>query len=230
MTDWLDRLTGTTSPMETAQAFLETVQRLDVVNVSHRELVGREDVFSFTTGPEAWKAYYLEQRFAQLDPTFDQPQSGNCVHFMCFDMTHPMFKAKGRMADMFDGTYHAMGRGAMCLTLNAATRTRMVTLFTDAPAAQFDKWANDHGPKLKLMGAAFSAKMQSFANENVPPRSVLTSRELDCVAWLSEGLRVSAIAYQVGISERTVEFHLANARAKLGAKTRENLVARVLRG
>jgi DNA-binding CsgD family transcriptional regulator len=206
------------------------VQSLDVVNVSHRELVGREDVFSFTTGPEAWKAYYIEQNFAQLDPTFDRLQSGNRVHYMCFDMTHPMFKAKGRMADMFDGTYHAMGRGALCLTFNAATRTRMVTLFTDAPAAQFDSWAQANGPRLRLMGAAFSAKMQSFANENVAPQSALTSRELDCVAWLAEGLRVSAIAHQMGITERTVEFHLSNARAKLGAKTRENLVARVLRG
>lgn len=57
----------------------------------------------------------------------------------------------------------------------------------------------------------------------------LTPRERECLLWLSMGLRNAQIAYRLGIKLVTVEFHLANARRKLNATTREQAVAAAVR-
>jgi DNA-binding CsgD family transcriptional regulator len=59
----------------------------------------------------------------------------------------------------------------------------------------------------------------------------LSSRERECLLWLSKGLRNDRIAERLGISNHTVELHLANARRKLQAATREQALAQaVIRG
>ena len=59
----------------------------------------------------------------------------------------------------------------------------------------------------------------------------LTRREREVMSWLASGLRNARIAERMGISLPTVEMHLANARRKLRALTREQaLVEAVRRG
>jgi len=50
----------------------------------------------------------------------------------------------------------------------------------------------------------------------------LTQRELACLKLLSKGLRAAAIAEEFSISVKTVDKHIAAAKLKLGAKTREH--------
>lgn len=58
----------------------------------------------------------------------------------------------------------------------------------------------------------------------------LTMREIEAMQLLIDGKRTKEIAAHLGISTVTAEFHLSNARRKLGAATREAAVARFLRG
>ena len=58
----------------------------------------------------------------------------------------------------------------------------------------------------------------------------LTKREIECLNWLAHGLRTDQIANQLSISRATVDFHLANARKKLAASTREQAVALAVAG
>lgn len=55
------------------------------------------------------------------------------------------------------------------------------------------------------------------------PRRELTERELEVARLAAEGLRNREIAERLECSVRTVESHLAQARAKLGAKDRRAL-------
>ncbi len=60
-----------------------------------------------------------------------------------------------------------------------------------------------------------------------PPekRSALTSRERTCLSLAGSGLLTKQIATEIGISNKTVEFHLSQARRKLGARTTAHAVA-----
>jgi DNA-binding CsgD family transcriptional regulator len=54
----------------------------------------------------------------------------------------------------------------------------------------------------------------------------LTDRETQVLAHLALGRPPKIIAYELGLSASTIRVHLTNAAAKLGAKTREDLVAK----
>ncbi|WP_420334219.1 response regulator transcription factor [Roseibium sp.] len=56
----------------------------------------------------------------------------------------------------------------------------------------------------------------------------LTNREIQCLQQLAVGERPQRIASILGIAPITVEFHIRNARRKLGAKTREHAIAIVI--
>ncbi len=61
--------------------------------------------------------------------------------------------------------------------------------------------------------------------------AVRSPREIECLEWLARGLQDGQIAAQLHLSRSTVRLHLANARRKLNAKTREQaLVAALLKG
>ncbi|CAA7622180.1 putative Glycerol metabolism activator [Magnetospirillum sp. LM-5] len=72
--------------------------------------------------------------------------------------------------------------------------------------------------KLILDGQAASAPHQSAPKD-------LSPRERESLLLLSQGLRNDMIAHRLNVSVPTVELHLANARRKLGAATREQAIA-----
>ena len=58
-----------------------------------------------------------------------------------------------------------------------------------------------------------------------PRRDRLTERERETLALLAEGMSNRAIAERLGITERTVKFHVAEILARLGASNRAQAVA-----
>lgn len=59
-----------------------------------------------------------------------------------------------------------------------------------------------------------------------PPR--LSNRERECLSWTATGQRTGDIGGLLGITERTVTFHLANARRKLGAVNTRHAVSKAI--
>lgn len=57
---------------------------------------------------------------------------------------------------------------------------------------------------------------------------VLTRREAQCLQLLASGLSNQEISSHLDISMPTVAMHIANARRRLGARTREHAIALAL--
>jgi DNA-binding CsgD family transcriptional regulator len=62
--------------------------------------------------------------------------------------------------------------------------------------------------------------------ENLGSLELLTARETEVANLLASGYTDREIATMLGIGRRTVETHAANVRAKLGLKSRRELVRR----
>ncbi len=56
----------------------------------------------------------------------------------------------------------------------------------------------------------------------------LTAREMEVIKYLSDGMTNKTIAQHMGISERTVRFHISNCCLKLDANRRSGVVAKAL--
>ncbi len=56
----------------------------------------------------------------------------------------------------------------------------------------------------------------------------LNSREIEVLTWVSRGKTSPEIARKLGLAKRTVDFHVDNARTKLGAETRTEAAIKAL--
>jgi DNA-binding NarL/FixJ family response regulator len=66
-----------------------------------------------------------------------------------------------------------------------------------------------------------NARLAGVARNEVWPKLVmLNDREIDTLTWVARGKTSAQIAEILELSKRTVDFHLDNARLKLGAATR----------
>jgi len=70
--------------------------------------------------------------------------------------------------------------------------------------------------------------MKKPGEQRVGDAPILTDRELEVAYCLSEGLTNKMIAQELGVSERTVRFHVSNCCSKLDASRRSQVVARAL--
>jgi DNA-binding CsgD family transcriptional regulator len=71
-----------------------------------------------------------------------------------------------------------------------------------------------------LSGYVFEAATRAAVPKRPAEGQELTGREMECIAWCAEGKTSWEISKILGISERTVFFHIQNASRKLGASNR----------
>jgi len=82
-----------------------------------------------------------------------------------------------------------------------------------------------------LLVTIIAARLAGVArNEIWPQRVELSEREVQALTWSARGKTSDEIALILGLSKRTVDFHIDNARAKLGVATRIQAVVKAVAG
>jgi DNA-binding NarL/FixJ family response regulator len=72
-----------------------------------------------------------------------------------------------------------------------------------------------------MLEMIINARLAGVARNDVWPKLVmLNDREIEVLTWVARGKTSAEVADVVGLSKRTIDFHLDNARVKLGAATR----------
>lgn len=69
----------------------------------------------------------------------------------------------------------------------------------------------------------------SFTQDAAMPSKPLSKREVECLHWAAMGKTSWEIGIILGVSERTVNFHVGNACGKLGVYNRRAAVAQALK-
>jgi len=64
---------------------------------------------------------------------------------------------------------------------------------------------------------------------NTEIKDHFTKREKDCLGYLVYGLTTKEIAFELGISPRTVEFYLNNIKDKMGCYCKSQLLKIILK-
>jgi DNA-binding response OmpR family regulator len=82
-----------------------------------------------------------------------------------------------------------------------------------------------------VLAALISARLARVARTAIWPKHVdLRERELEALTWAARGKTFWEIGEILGLSKRTVEFHLDNARRKLGVATRTQALIKAATG
>jgi DNA-binding response OmpR family regulator len=82
-----------------------------------------------------------------------------------------------------------------------------------------------------VLAALITARLARVARTQVWPKQVgLREREVETLTWAARGKTFWEIGEILGLSKRTVEFHLENARRKLGVATRTQALIKAATG
>ena len=73
----------------------------------------------------------------------------------------------------------------------------------------------------EILVSIIRARLAGVARMEIWPHSVsLSDREVEALTWSARGKTSGEIASILGLAKRTIDFHVDNARAKLGVATR----------
>jgi DNA-binding response OmpR family regulator len=82
-----------------------------------------------------------------------------------------------------------------------------------------------------VLATIITARLAGVARTELWPKLVeLNSREVETLTWVARGKTSAEIAQILGLTKRTIDFHIDNARAKLGAATRTEAVIKAATG
>ena len=82
-----------------------------------------------------------------------------------------------------------------------------------------------------VLATIITARLAGVARMELWPRLVdLNDREVEALTWVARGKTSAEIAQILGLSKRTIDFHIDNARTKLGAATRTEAVIKAADG
>jgi LuxR family quorum sensing-dependent transcriptional regulator len=155
---------------------------------------------------------------------------------------HPLV-AEARSTDMPFGLADVFRRSAMSqdewqrdLPPSLAARDGLVIpVHDEGRLAWFVCFAGEQAPADRhamcvLAAASYAARARANALSKPRPRDkhVLTPREMECLRQAASGMTDSEIGRCLGISGRTVRFHIGNAKVKLGARSRLHAVTRAM--
>jgi DNA-binding NarL/FixJ family response regulator len=83
----------------------------------------------------------------------------------------------------------------------------------------------------EILSAIMNARLAGVARTKIWPKLVkLNAREIEIMTLVARGQTSAQIAKKLGMVKRTVDFHLDNARNKLGAATRTQAVVKAVAG
>ena len=83
----------------------------------------------------------------------------------------------------------------------------------------------------EVLATIITARLAGVArNELWPKRVTLNDREVESLTWVARGKTSAEIAQILGLTKRTVDFHIDNARTKLDAATRTEAVIKAATG
>jgi DNA-binding response OmpR family regulator len=83
----------------------------------------------------------------------------------------------------------------------------------------------------EVLATIIAARLAGVARTGLWPKTVgLNDREVEVLTWVARGKTSAEIAQIIGLTKRTIDFHIDNARGKLGAATRTEAVIKATTG
>jgi DNA-binding NarL/FixJ family response regulator len=82
-----------------------------------------------------------------------------------------------------------------------------------------------------MLAAIIAARLAGVARAGLWPKTIaLNEREVEVLTWVARGKTSADIAQIIGLTKRTVDFHIDNAREKLGTATRTEAAVKAASG
>lgn len=179
----------------------------------------------WSTNDPDWLRGYIGSPLARSDPEMRrETRPARARWFLFEEMT-----GDGADAPFYAEIVRAGFRAGLFMPDPSPAGVREMATVNVAVRAAVDDlagWIEGPGVELRMMACATILRIRDLRAREGVGASPLTARETEVLTLVARGVRPAAIAGQLGISVRTVEFHLQGARESLDVPTRDAAVAR----
>ncbi|MFC3034408.1 LuxR C-terminal-related transcriptional regulator [Pseudoalteromonas fenneropenaei] len=186
------------------------------------QLRSAQQLFSYNLD-KAWQEIYFQRQFYTQDPVLQAlGQANQLVDWQSAFANRQLSKNFSRDFQQLSLKY--VGHQGISIVVNNHFGSTLLSLATHQPT---DKETN------QLFGYIAPHFHELFTREGSNQRNKLelpklSARELETLQWTKEGKSNGDIAIILGISERTVKFHLANIFVKLNVVNRAQAIAKAM--
>lgn len=185
----------------------------------------KQPVTLISTYPVRWTDHYLKSHYETLDPVIRAAHQS--VEPFEWGEGTARFALTDNQRDFFDEAFSFGIRCGFTIPINDRRGPiAAVTFASDARREPFIRSIKTNGRALQLMAISLHAHIRRNLYDRTKVAGVeLKSREVECLQWAACGKTASESAQIIGITERTVYFHLTNARTKLGVTSMRQAIA-----
>lgn len=186
-------------------------------------------IFIISGYPDEWRERYKEQGYLAVDPT---------VNHCCTETTPivwedlaPLTESDPRVRQfMQEAADFRLASGVSFPVHTARGEFAMLSLSSSEQASQSRERIKRSLPYAQLFSCFVHERVRQIIDvrEIHPDNHGLTERERECLLWSAEGKTSWETSQILGVSERTVIFHLQNAMKKLNVTNRQQAIARVI--
>lgn len=196
------------------------------VSISLLTDTGRDLVW--TTAPADWMKAYRDENLAAHDPGYRKKTRPRAFATCRFVDGYPGLPNDQAARHMFLRARDFGITGAVLIPdTSAAGRQEMAALnvMTAVADDQFFEWTNQQRRTLEVLAASVHHRLREIRDPSPVGGNPLSDRERAVLSLFVAGHRNARVAEALAISEKTVEYHVTNARRKLKARTREQAIA-----
>lgn len=172
--------------------------------------------------PTDWLALYAAEGYALTDPVL-----GACRRSVVPVGWDAVARRSDDAAAFLDrARAHGVGGRGLTVPVHApGGRMALLSVSGEEGDAQWRRLVRERMSDVALL----ACHLFETTEEPEPVAACLSTREAECLRWSAQGKTLKDTAAILGLSERTVRFHLENARRKLDALNTRHAAAIAMR-
>ncbi|MFT7433009.1 MAG: DNA-binding CsgD family transcriptional regulator [Alphaproteobacteria bacterium] len=180
--------------------------------------------------PEKWGEYYMDNNCIEVDPVIKLSKKSIVPFQWSQAYTIEDNKKEGVKEYQSTASDFNMNDGITIPIIGGNGRSSLLSLSTSYKDEEFQKLMSEHQETLMLVSLSFHSIAKDLIRDGnlTISRADLTDRERECLLWTAKGKSCWGISMILGISERTVLYHLSNAKNKFKVSSKYHLVAKAI--
>lgn len=163
--------------------------------------------------PNGWMTHYMNSGFLETDTSISLAAGRNTI------VTWADAAARDSTSLWSDAYEFGLRVGLAHPSWDRSGALGLLSLGRESCSLDL-KEISSVSPHITWISALLNAKMSSFREQAFRPCAALSVRELDVLRWTAAGKTASEIATIMGITTRTVNFHIGNILQKLNSQNK----------
>ncbi|MCR6632920.1 MAG: LuxR family transcriptional regulator [Magnetospirillum sp.] len=208
------------------RTFLTHAAEFGVLRIAYVNTApSRQSPYIETDYPAEWVRRYLEQGYADVDAVVLEGQRSPLPFHWRTALARPDYGATAERV-FHEAAAFAIHDG-FSVPVHGPGGFAMLSMVVDDPSL-FQPNGARRRQTLHLMAMHFHLSCERALGAASQPAVQLTPREREVLLWTAKGKTGWEISQLLRLAERTVTFHMENARAKLGASSRSHAVVKAV--